>query len=386
MTPARRRWMSVTAALAGSAAASKLVAQTPAFPGEPHRHPMADPAYRMQFPRDFGAHAAFRTEWWYVTGWLDGERGFQVTFFRARTAHPSTNPSRFAPTQLLFAQAALMLPAEAPSPACAARRPPRFTGHRLLGRRHEPRHGQLDLFPRSRRPLPRGDPGLRLHPRPDAGAAGSAGAGDQSALAAGELGFSRKGPQPTQASHYYSRPQLRVGGKVDGKPVEGIAWFDHEWSTTVLDPAAAGWDWTGINLDDGSALVAFRIRRRPASTGGGGGDGVGDVQAASEEPLWHYCALRHPDGSTEQVDSIAFEVLQRWRSPRTQAIYPIAMKLVLPRRTLRLEPLFEDQEIDGRQSTGTIYWEGAVRVLSEAGIKVGLGYLELTGYHTALRL
>ena len=113
---------------------------------------------------------------------------------------------------------------------------------------------------------------------------------------------------------------------------------------------------------------------------------MGDVQAASEEPLWHYCALRHPDGSTEQVDSIAFEVLQRWRSPRTQAIYPIAMKLVLPGRTLRLEPLFEDQEIDGRQSTGTIYWEGAVRVLSEAGIKVGLGYLELTGYHTALRL
>jgi predicted secreted hydrolase len=76
-------------------------------------------------------------------------------------------------------------------------------------------------------------------------------------------GFSRKGPLPEQASHYYSRPQLRVSGSVDGKPVKGVAWFDHEWSTTVLDPSAAGWDWTGINLDDGSALVAFRIRRRP---------------------------------------------------------------------------------------------------------------------------
>jgi predicted secreted hydrolase len=64
----------------------------------------------------------------------------------------------------------------------------------------------------------------------------------------------------------------------------------------------------------------------------------------------------------------------------------VAMKLVLPRRELRLEPLFDDQEVDARQSTGTIYWEGAVRVSDASGVRLGLGYLELTGYHTPLRL
>ena len=44
-----------------------------------------------------------------------------------------------------------------------------------------------------------------------------------------------------------------------------------------------------------------------------------------------------------------------------------------------LEPLMDDQELDSRASTGTIYWEGAVRV-SASGREAGRGYLELTGY------
>ena len=50
-----------------------------------------------------------------------------------------------------------------------------------------------------------------------------------------------------------------------------------------------------------------------------------------------------------------------------------------------LDPLMDDQELDSRASTGTIYWEGAVRVLRE-GREVGRGYLELTGYWKALKL
>jgi predicted secreted hydrolase len=52
---------------------------------------------------------------------------------------------------------------------------------------------------------------------------------------------------------------------------------------------------------------------------------------------------------------------------------------------LTLEPLFDDQELDSRASTGTIYWEGAVRA-SAAGHEAGRGYLELTGYGTPLKL
>jgi len=50
-----------------------------------------------------------------------------------------------------------------------------------------------------------------------------------------------------------------------------------------------------------------------------------------------------------------------------------------------LEPLMDDQELDARASTGTIYWEGAVRALS-GGREVGRGYLELTGYGKPLTL
>ncbi|HMS80627.1 MAG TPA: lipocalin-like domain-containing protein, partial [Burkholderiaceae bacterium] len=85
-------------------------------------------------------------------------------------------------------------------------------------------------------------------------------------LLQGDAGFSRKGPRESQASRYYSRPQVRVTGRLQvggaGGAVSGRAWFDHEWSTEILDGDAVGWDWTGLNLDDGGALMAFRIRRR----------------------------------------------------------------------------------------------------------------------------
>jgi len=65
----------------------------------------------LVFPRDFGAHPAFRIEWWYITGWLGPQaRGFQITFFRARNAAATDNPSRFTPRQILFAHAALADP------------------------------------------------------------------------------------------------------------------------------------------------------------------------------------------------------------------------------------------------------------------------------------
>ena len=68
----------------------------------------------LRFPADFGAHPDFRTEWWYLTGWL-GEStrpiGFQVTFFRVRTDVDPDNPSTFAARQLVIAHAALADPA-----------------------------------------------------------------------------------------------------------------------------------------------------------------------------------------------------------------------------------------------------------------------------------
>ena len=68
----------------------------------------------LKFPADFGSHPDFRTEWWYVTGWLktpQGEPlGFQITFFRSKPAIDDANPSAFAPHQLLIAHCAISDP------------------------------------------------------------------------------------------------------------------------------------------------------------------------------------------------------------------------------------------------------------------------------------
>ena len=343
-------------------------AAPPVFPGVVPRP--------LDFPRDHGAHPEFRTEWWYITGWLeaaDEALGFQVTFFRSRTAHDPANPSRFAPHQLLFAHAALARP----------------KAHRL---HHDQRAARMM----------RDDPALRcaetdtdlllggwaLRRAPDGSYATQVAADGfalelsfaptQALLLQGEGGFSRKGPRPEQASHYYSQPQLAVTGQVSianaRLGVKGRAWLDHEWSSQVLDDAAAGWDWIGINLDDGGALMAFRIRPR-----------VGDA------PRWAAARLRMADGRERSFgpEAVRFETLATWRSPHTGTTYPVRNRLTLGSGAVVLrydiEPLLDDQELDARRSTGAVYWEGAV-TLSEDGHRRGRGYLELVGYHQPMRL
>nr|QQZ48861.1 carotenoid 1,2-hydratase [Phenylobacterium glaciei] len=80
----------------------------------PARLPEVRAGTPLSFPADHGAHPDYRTEWWYVTGWLKAEDGrdlgFQLTFFRSRLAVDQRNPSAFAPKQILFAHAGLSDP------------------------------------------------------------------------------------------------------------------------------------------------------------------------------------------------------------------------------------------------------------------------------------
>lgn len=328
------------------------------------------PGKVLQFPADFGAHPAFRTEWWYITGWLETPDkkplGFQITFFRSATDHDPANPSSFAPKQLIIAHAALSDPAEG----------------KLLHDQKSARAGFGLAYARE------GDTDVRLRDwqlqRGDDGAYRSVIAArdfslqlrfepSQALLLQGENGFSQKGPKPEQASYYYSEPQLRVSGSVTrhGKPVAvtGTGWLDHEWSTSVLDVQAAGWDWTGVNLEDGSALMAFRIRGRDGGT------------------QWAQAMLRAADGRVRRfgADEVRFTPLRQWRSPRTGASYPVALRIDTGPFSWELKPLQDDQELDSRQSTGAVYWEGAVTVLRE-GKPAGRGYLELTGYVKPMKL
>jgi predicted secreted hydrolase len=195
----------------------------------------------------------------------------------------------------------------------------------------------------------------------------------QSPVLQGENGVSRKGPRAESASYYYSVPQLRVGGAVaeSGKrfQVEGSAWFDHEWSSSYMDERASGWDWIGINLDDGGALMAFRMRDRSGAT------------------FWAGGSYRDAPGNRRAFapDELEFIALRTWRSPRTGTTYPVAWRVRAGAIELTVEPLMDDQESDTRASVGAVYWEGAVRAIRDKK-PVGRGYLELTGYGQPLRL
>ena len=296
----------------------------------------------LEFPRDHGAHPDFRTEWWYVTGWVDGPLGFQITFFRARPEEQSENPSAFAPRQVLFAHAALSDPKRG----------------RLL-------HDQIAV--RAGLSLAEAETG-RTGVWIDDWSLFLEGRQYQAKIAArefdydftfhvndkpvlqGDNGFSRKGHRPHEASYYYSQPQLQVVGTLNGRRVTGTAWLDHEWSSAYLAPEAAGWDWTGINFFNGKSLTAFQMR---AKSGG-----------------IHYAA-----------PGVTFKPLRTWKSPRTGVVYPVSMQV----NDLRLEPLMDDQELDARASVGAVYWEGAVRAYSGKS-EVGRGYLELTGYGKPMKL
>ena len=91
---------------------------------------------------------------------------------------------------------------------------------------------------------------------------------NQPPLLHGKAGYSQKAPDVLNASYYYSLPQLQVTGQVTiGKQtyqVHGLAWMDHEWSTTFIDAHTQGWDWVGVNLDDGGAIMASRMRNADA--------------------------------------------------------------------------------------------------------------------------
>ena len=230
--------------------------------------------------------------------------GFQITFFRARPGIDEANPSRFAARQVLFAHAAFSDPkrGELLRDERSARE-----GFGLAEAR--PRAGSMCTSMtgrcasdgrsayRSRGARDRFQPGTRPVAPPAAAAAG------RTTVSVGRV-RSRSRPATTTACR-----SCGISGSVavEGRTRAGVAGRGVVRSRVVHARSwtrrAKGWDWVGVNLDDGGALMASRMR----DARGGEFWAAGDV------------TRRQPGAAavSHAPEEIEWTPLRHWRSPRT---------------------------------------------------------------------
>ncbi len=323
------------------------------------------------FPRDFGAHPEYRTEWWYFTGNLSdtaGNRyGYQLTFFRQglrRDLPPGANSWDIR--DLYLAHFAMTDVSRKTFRALerVSRKGPGLAGAGEQGMNVWLLNWSAKMND-SRISLEAGDSAmelsLRLTPR-------------KPPIIHGENGVSKKGPAPGQASYYVSLTDLKTQGTLKSNSgtaveVQGTSWFDQEFGSNQLSPDQKGWDWFSLHLSDGRDLMIYFLRLQD-----------GSVEPASSG------TLVSRDGTARHLalPEITVSVLDRWKSPRSKAQYPSRWRIQVPSAEIDLSitPMISDQELTTEESTGVTYWEGAVAGRGTSGrAEVSCeGYVEMTGY------
>jgi predicted secreted hydrolase len=366
------RTVAIVGAICLSAAAAAQVGVTDFLgTGSPSEFERAEAPRVFDFPADHGAHPGFRSEWWYFTGNLaaaDGRHfGFQLTFFRfALAPGAAERASAWATNQAWMAHltvtdsagrrfhVAERLARGALGLAGAEAAPFRV----WLGDWEATAAGSgADIYP------------LRLTARDEAIAIDLTLTTAKPLVLQGENGWDRKGPEPGNASYYYSYTRLIARGHINiggaAVDVSGSAWMDREWGSSALGPDLSGWDWCALQLSDGSELMLYRLRHKD-----------GRASAFSK------AALIRPNGERRSyaAGEFAFEPRRWWTSPRTKVKYPVAWSIELPAEelSLKIDPRLDDQELD----LTVRYWEGAVSASGRArsGALRAEGYLELAGY------
>jgi len=331
---------------------------------------------QWSFPRDHGAHPEYRTEWWYFTGNLkdkDGRRyGYQLTFFRQGLVHKPSQPDNpWSVRDVYLAHFAIV---DETSGTFwhydqSSRSGPGLAGAMI---------GSLDVWTlawsakmignvihlKARKHEMALD--LKLSPR-------------KPKVFHGNKGLSTKGPNPGQASYYYSFTDLASQGTIQTEvskspvAVTGTSWFDQEFGSNVLSPDQVGWDWFGIHLSDGRDIMLFQLRKKD-----------GTIEASSsgtiieKDGTWRH--LRQSD--------IWLNVKAQWKSPKSGGTYPAQWHITIPAAhiDITLAPIVASQELITEASTGVTYWEGAVTGSGTSrGIQIAVeGYAELTGYAGSL--
>ncbi len=333
------------------------------------------PEYNPVFPQDHGAHNGYGLEWWYWVGHLEAkegnhEFGFQSTVFRVAgdvSASPQEGNHAFGNQQLYLAHAGLsdltqkqylhserMFRQGWQAHSCSQTLDLQVGGIEAKLERSGTCQHLVTHYP--------GGAILQLTLEPV-----------KPIVTFGEKGLSRKGSDPAAVSWYWSYTRLIADGTLtyQGKeiPVSGTAWMDHEISSSQLGQGLAGWDWTCMQLNDGTELKAYRLRKE---------DGGSDP--------WSAVYWIDPNGKVTKTYSEYFKWSHSkvWKSPHTGLSYPTTVTIsathpLKGKVIYRLQPLLQDQEFIGLKGDNA-YWEGACKVLDETGKLIGKAYLELAGY------
>ncbi len=334
------------------------------------------PGYAYEFPRDHGAHPDFETEWWYYTGNLaaDGGRefGFELTIFRNAIV-----PLNQRAEGGLKAEEILL---------------GHFAISDVESRRHESweaigRKGfgqtdysteTLDIRLQDWTILRRDDGTMELHAARDHAALDLVLAPVRSPVIHGRNGIHQKAEGTGKASHYISITRSNTTGSITWQneviPVEGQSWMDHEFFSDSLSDEEVGWDWFALQLDDGTDLMVYQLRRA---------DGTHNQQSSGTVVESTDSSMELPHGS------YTIEATGEWTSPDSGATYPMGWIIRIPEHDAELEviPAFEAQEMLTTRHTGVIYWEGAVRVDGtwRGEPTSGKGFVELVGYAAPFR-
>ncbi|HKE29147.1 MAG TPA: lipocalin-like domain-containing protein [Bryobacteraceae bacterium] len=331
----------------------------------------AVPGYRFQFPRDHFNHPDFQTEWWYYTGNLwatDGHRwGFELVFFRqgaepAARAEAGRNPSTWRVEDYYMAHLALtdVDGGKFRHFRRVSRAGPGMAGIDLSrGRIWNGNWESRWDFSKGEQTLSAVAGGVRFTFRAKP---------VKPPVIHGENGVSRKAREEGRASYYVSFPRLEITGTLNGAAVRGTAWMDHEWFTHLLANGERGWDWFSVQLDDGTELMLFQMRRD---------DGGEPFRAGT-------FVARDGKSTYLKPGDFTLEPLDWWKSAGTGARYPVKWRIAVPRLNAQLECAADvrDQELMD-SAGGNTYWEGAV---TYSGTARGVGYLEMTGYAGKMKM
>ena len=318
----------------------------------------------LVFPKDHGIHTEQGIEWWYITANLQSDTGetFGVQWTLFRTLMPSNIKSKWWDNNLYFAHFAMQHNQD----HVAFERFARAGQAKVISSPFKAAIDNWQLSSINEEFLP-----LSLTATHDNNKIALT-LSDSPITFHGDKGYSQK-TESGHASYYFSYPFLKVTGSLTfaGKThkVSGSAWYDREWSASLLDKNQLGWDW--FSLVDSNAnkvkpkgLMLFCIRSNDQSSN------------LSKGINYDYCRGTHISSNGESTDiskeKIKFSVVETVTLDNRD--YPSKWQIKIPNTpAITVESITKDS----RNKLTIPYWEG--RVQASGGFN-GKGYAEITGY------